>query len=134
MEEADHATPSIENTFANVVGVEQAPLGSDSRAVQELGSTEAQQDLPSGTDLPDRGAPTVHSDAEAALPESSYAEYHAAPPTHDHMVAEIVSDESRAASEEQGSVTAEGDVQSLMPFLSPVEGGLSTSISFYVMP
>ena len=76
----------------------------------------------------------MHSEAEAALPESAYAEYHAAPPTSVDMVAETMTDESRVASGEQGPVTAEEDVQSQSPLPSLVEGGSSTSMSFTVIP
>ena len=99
--EMDHATRSA---FANVIEAETAPVGPDSRAVQELSSSGPGDSLPSGIDSPDRKAPNIQSSAETA-PDSSSAVYHAASLTNDASEAETV------PAEEQGPVTAEEDVQ-----------------------
>ena len=132
--EMDYATGSTDNAFANGVEVEAAPVRPDSHAVQDLGSSEVQENLPSGADSPDTAAPIVHSGAAAALLESSSADYYAAPTTNNDIMAETMLDVVKAASEEEGPLTAEEGVQSLTPCLSVVEGRSSTSMSFTVMP
>ena len=127
----DYPTGSTDNAFANGVEAEAAPVRPDSHAVQELGRSE---NLPSGTDSPDTAASIVHSGAAAALLESSSADYYAAPTTNNDITAETMPDVVKAASEEEGPLTAEEGVQSLTPCLSLVEGGSSTSMSFTVMP
>ena len=103
--EADHATHSTVNAFPNFTEAEAAPVRPDSHSVQGLGSPGPSGGLPSGIDSPDRGAPIELSSAEAAPADSSSAIYHAAPLTKDASVAETL------PNEEQGSVTAEEDVQ-----------------------
>lgn len=124
--EMDYATGSTDNAFANGVEVEAAPVRPDSHAVQEPGSSEIQENLPSGTDSPDTAAPIVHSGAAAALLESSSADYYAAPTINNDITAETMPDMVKAASEEEGPLTAEEGVQSLTPCLSLVEGRSST--------